>query len=975
MRSPFLSLIFFLAAFPALAESEAGEGNEARLIKDPRQLTFAGKRAGEGYFNADGTKMIFQSEREADNPFYQIYLLDLETGDTNRISPGHGKTTCAWIHPDGTKVMFASTHEDPEAKSDQKNEFRERLSGKARKYSWDYDKDFEIYESGKDGSNMVNLTNAPGYDAEGCYSPDGTKIVFASNRTGFDEDLDEELKAEFERNAAVMNDIYIMDSDGSNVKRLTTTIGYVGGPFFSADGKKICWRRFDRKGATAEIFTMNIDGSDQRQLTGLGAMSWAPYFHPSGDYLIFATNLQGFANFELYLVDAAGQKEPVRVTETEGFDGLPVFSPDGKTISWTSNRTPKKQSQIFMGSWDHELALELLANSPTRESGAGEVGIAANGAVDEASLKGFVEYLASPELKGRLTGTEGERQATEFASSVFRSMGLEPGGDDGTYFDEFEFTAGVDLGENNLLRLSGSDVEWKLNEDWRPLSFSELGTIEPSDVVFAGYGIEVPESTGEDGKKLGMYSSYFHLAVKDKWVMVFRFMPEDASPEVRRRFARHSSLRYKAMTARQKGARGLIIVTGPEAEARSRLVPLGYDASMSGSGLAAISVSDEVASQMLKAAGIEESLGDLQKQLDGGEMAQGFPLGELQVEANIDIVQEKATGRNVLARLKAEGSAEPPLVIGAHIDHLGVGYGRGSRANEDEEGIHYGADDNASGVAGVFEIADYLKGQVDAGKVDLKRDVIFACWSGEELGLLGASHWVGEYAEKHGSEEGKLTGKLSACLNMDMIGRLEKSLVLQGVGSSDYWAPEIEKRNVVAGLPLVLSEDTFISTDATAFYVRGVPILNAFTGAHDDYHTPRDTPDKLDYEDMEKVVKLMALVARGLVSTEEEPALREQENPNDRPRAGLRAYLGTVPDYAQSDVEGVKLSGVGKNGPAEKAGVKGGDIIKTLAGKEVKNIYDYTYVIEALKIGEEIDMEVERGGELLEMKITPESRQ
>ncbi|MEM0897825.1 MAG: M28 family peptidase [Verrucomicrobiota bacterium] len=974
MRSPFLSLIFFLSAFPALAESEAGEGNEARLIKDPRQLTFAGTRAGEGYFNADGSKMIFQSERETDNPFYQIYLLDLETGDMNRISPGHGKTTCAWIHPDGTKVMFASTHEDPEAKSDQANEFRERLSGKARKYSWDYDKDFEIYESGKDGSSIVNLTNAPGYDAEGCYSPDGTKIVFASNRAGFDEDLDAELKAEFERNPAVMNDIYIMDADGSNVKRLTTSIGYDGGPFFSADGGKICWRRFDRKGATAEIFTMNIDGTDQRQLTGLGAMSWAPYFHPSGDYLVFATNLQGFANFELYLVDAEGKKEPVRVSETEGFDGLPVFSPDGKTISWTSNRTPKKQSQIFIGRWNHDLALELLASAPNR-GGEDKIGIAANGAVDKASLKGFVEFLASEELQGRLTGTEGEVAATESAAAVFQRMGLEPAGDDDTYFDTFEFTAGVDLGEDNALRLAGESAGWKLNEDWRPLSFSELGPIAPSEVVFAGYGIEVPESTGEDGKKLGMYSSYFHLGVKDKWVMVFRFMPEDASPEQRRRFSRHSSLRYKAMTAREKGARGLIVVTGPRAKARSRLVPLGYDASMSGSGLAAISISDEVATRMLEAAGVEGSLEDLQKQLDAGEMAQGFPLEGVQLAANIDILQEKAKGRNVLARLKADGSAEPPLIIGAHIDHLGVGYGRGSRANEDEEGIHYGADDNASGVAGVFEIADYLSGQVEAGKLELKRDVIFACWSGEELGLLGSSHWVREFAKQHGSEDGKLTGKLSACLNMDMIGRLEKSLVLQGVGSSDYWAPEIEKRNVVAGLPLVLSEDTFISTDATAFYVRGVPILNAFTGAHDDYHTPRDTPDKLDYDDMEKVVKLMALVARGLASTEEEPALKEQENPNDRPRAGLRAYLGTVPDYAQSDVEGVKLSGVGKGGPAEKAGVQGGDIIKTLAGKDVKNIYDYTYVIEALKIGDEIDIEVERAGELLQMKITPESRQ
>ena len=975
MRLPFLSLLFPAVVALSSAASASTPSNEARLIQNARQLTFAGKRAGEGYFNADGTKMIFQSEREADNPFYQIYLLDLETGDTTRVSPGGGKTTCAWIHPGGEKVMFASTHDDPEAGTDQENEFKMRLSGKKRRYSWDYDKDYEIYEASVDGSGLKNLTNTLGYDAEGCYSPDGSRIVFSSNRSAYETKLEGELAEEFERNPSVMSEIYIMDADGSNVKRLTDEMGYDGGPFFNADGTKICWRRFDRKGATAEIFTMNSDGTGQKQLTSIGAMSWAPFFHPSGDYLIFATNIQGFANFELYLVDAAGKKEPVRVTETEGFDGLPAFSPDGKKLAWTSNRTPKKQSQIFLGDWNHEAALALLQSSPERSKGGDDPALEVNGKVDLGTMKTTVEFLASPELEGRLTGTQGGYRATEFAARSFEAMGLEPAGENGTWFDEFEFTAGIDLGTGNELLVEGLEVEPKLNEDWRPLSFSENGKIDPSGVVFAGYGLEVPEGVGEDGKKQPLYSSYFHLAVKDKWVMVFRFMPEDASPEMRRRYARYSNLRYKAMTARRKGARGLIVVTGPKAEAKQRLVPLGYDASMSGSGLAGISVSDELAERMLQAAGVKESLADMQAQLDTGEMAAGFTLEGIKVGATIDVLQEKATGRNVLARLKAGGGDEPPLVVGAHIDHLGVGYGPGSRADSDEKGIHYGADDNASGVAGVLEIADYLQGQVKAGKLSPKRDVIFACWSGEELGLLGASHWVREFAKDHGDEDGKLTGKIAACLNMDMIGRLEKSLVLQGVGSSDYWPPEVERRNVVVGLPLVLGEDNFVSTDATAFYVRGVPILNAFTGAHEDYHTPRDTPDKIKYEEMEKVVRLMALIARGLVSSEEEPRYVEQKRPNDRPRAGLRAYLGTVPDYAQSDIEGVKLSGVGKGGPADKAGIKGGDIIKSLAGKDVKNIYDYTYVIEALKIGEEIEIEIDRKGEQLKMKITPESRQ
>ena len=350
---------------PLVGEDDSA-GNEEVLLSGTRQLTFEGRRAGEGYFSSDGSKMVFQSEREEGNPFYQIYLMDLELGDIERVSPGMGKTTCAWIHPDGKRVLFASTHEDAQSEALQKAEFEERESGRARKYSWDYDEHYELYAFDSESGEYTNLTNTKGYDAEGAYSPDGSMIVFASNRQAYDGSMSEEDQKYFKLDKKFAMEIYVAGADGSNVKRLTEVDGYDGGPFFSADGRKICWRRFNRKGLSAEIFTMNIDGTEQTQLTRIGAMSWAPYFHPSGDYLIFATNKHGFDNFELYLVDAAGEKDPVRVTETAGFDGLPVFSPDGSQLSWTSNRTPQKQSQIFLANWNHEKALELLDAS--RES-------------------------------------------------------------------------------------------------------------------------------------------------------------------------------------------------------------------------------------------------------------------------------------------------------------------------------------------------------------------------------------------------------------------------------------------------------------------------------------------------------------------------------------------------------------------------------------------------------------------------------
>ena len=373
----------------------------------------------------------------------------------------------------------------------------------------------------------------------------------------------------------------------------------------------------------------------------------------------------------------------------------------------------------------------------------------------------------------------------------------------------------------------------------------------------------------------------------------------------------------------------------------------------------------------------KRSLKELQDKLDTGEMMAGVKLKDITLGGHIDIKQEKRMGRNVLAKMSSGRSDRAPVLIGAHIDHLGPKAGTTSRAGKDEqELIHFGADDNASGVAGVFEIAEYLADQKKAGKLKMKRDAIFALWSGEELGLLGSAHYVRKMAKDVlKNEDAKLTGKLSAALNMDMIGRLQKNAVLQGVGSSDFWQGEIERRNVPVGLPILTQEDTYLSTDATSFYLRGVPILSAFTGAHEDYHTPRDTADKIDLAGTQKITRFMGLVMRGLITGEEEPEFKEMARPEKQgARAGLRAYLGTIPDYSQGKIEGLKLSGVTKGAPADKAGIKAGDIIVKLAGKEVKNIYDYTYVIEALKIGTEVPVEVMRGDKRVNLKITPGSR-
>lgn len=340
---------------------------ERDFLTRVRRLTIEGKRAGEGYWSPDGKRLVFQSEREAGNPFYQIYVLDLSTGDTKRISNGLGKTTCAFFRPGSDEIEFASTHADPKSKQWQDDELAFRASGKERRYSWDYDPEMDIYAYSEKTGAMKRLTTARGYDAEGSYSPDGRWIVFASMRSAYDHALTAAEQKALAENPSNFAEIYTMRADGSEQKRLTTTFGYDGGPFFTQDGKKIVWRRFNEQGLIADIWTMNMDGSDQVQITSFESMSWAPYTQPSGDYFIFASNKLGFENFELFIVDAQGTKEPVRVTYTDGFDGLPVPSPDGKTLAWTSSRGGGSAGQLFLAQWNHEKALAALKSAPPRK--------------------------------------------------------------------------------------------------------------------------------------------------------------------------------------------------------------------------------------------------------------------------------------------------------------------------------------------------------------------------------------------------------------------------------------------------------------------------------------------------------------------------------------------------------------------------------------------------------------------------------
>lgn len=941
-----LGLFTFISIFSG-AQHFGAKPTETKspFIINPHQITFVGPRAGEGYFSADGEEMVFQSERYDGNPFYQIYKLNIKTGKTELISTGKGQTTCSWIHPSKKKIIYSSTHLDPEFEAKAKAEYALRQQP-TQKYSWSFDDQYDIFEKDLKTGALKNLTHTKGYDAESSYSPDGKWIAFASNRNAYNQKLSEEDQKHFDADNSYMMDIFIMKANGTGVKQLTEAKGYDGGPFFNADGTKITWRRFSPDGRSAEIYTMNVDGTEQKPITQLKSMSWAPFFHPSGKYLIFTTNLQGFSNFELYIVDTQGLKEPVRVTYEDGFDGLPVFSPDGKLMSWTK-RNAKGESQIYLAEWDHDAALQALdLQNPSLEA----KNLSTN--IETRDLKQYVHYLTAKSFKGRATGSPQEKIYTEKFAELFKKWGLSPAPGTQDYINSFDFLSDVKLAGNNELKLD--DTALVLGKDWNPISYSQSGQLEALPVVFAGYGMVAPAT-----EKFPEYNSYKGLDVKDKWVLVFRDIPNDVANEYRYHLNFYSRIQHKVTVAKNLGAKGLIIVSGPRSAYKQKLPRFQFEGSLSDSSLFIINIDDPVGEAIVKRSG--RTLEELQKQLDDGAFVEGFAIPNLKVSTKVAIEQQHAIGKNTIAIIQIKG-AKDTLVIGAHGDHLGLGLPGVSLATaEMTDRIHYGADDNASGVATVLELAQYFSQH----KNQLKSNLIFAIWSGEELGNLGSKNYLQSLKKKN------LALNEKAYINLDMVGRLREHLYIQGLGSSIEWKPIVERLAVNTSFNLVPQEDPYLPTDAMSFYVEDkTPVISLFTGSHLEYHTPLDTEAKINFDGMLKIAEF----TKSLVLNLNEEKLRYhavESNKKNQEGRRFKIYLGTIPDYSQEGIKGVKISGTSQKSPAETAGLKPNDIIIELGGQKIENLYDFTYALQMVKAGAETEIKVFRNQKEVSFKITP----
>lgn len=564
-----------------------------------------------------------------------------------------------------------------------------------------------------------------------------------------------------------------------------------------------------------------------------------------------------------------------------------------------------------------------------------------------SNLQAHVRYLASPELEGRLAIAPGSHKAADYIARMFKEYGLEPKGTDG-YFQDFEMTIGFQPTKETWLELKPRRGRaWRAPADAiRPLNLTANAQAS-GEVVFVGYGISAPEQG---------YDDYAGVEVKGKIVAFLRGMPNwGADKQIPRAVA---SLSQKVRVAAEKGAVGVLVLNTPD---NDRLLPLGGRGRMTRPvEIPVLNVNLATANRLLQPTRL--NVADAIEKIQTTRQPISQPIPNLRVEMSAGIEPRKGIARNVIGFLPGSDPAkrEEIIVIGAHYDHIGFGE-VGSLAPEPGD-IHHGADDNASGTAGLLELARMLS----ADRAKLPRSVLFIAFSGEEEGLVGSAHFVRNPTVP--------VEQIVAMLNLDMIGRMTNDrLSVSGIGSSPQWEELIKAANS-EGLTLSLSQSATGGSDHTSFFLRNIPVLFFFTGMHPDYHRPSDTWEKINYEGQVKVVQMVYRVATALAQREERIAFsRPQQQQQAQPpaRRGGRVRLGIIPDYTVQDDKGVLLQGVSPGSPAEKAGLKAGDRIVAINGKRVQNIEQMMSLYAELEPGKPAEITIVRDGQEIKVQIVP----
>lgn len=562
-----------------------------------------------------------------------------------------------------------------------------------------------------------------------------------------------------------------------------------------------------------------------------------------------------------------------------------------------------------------------------------------------------VKELASPEMEGRGAGTRGLDRAEHLIEKRYRELRLEPAGIHG-YAQPFSVITGARLKSDNhcAIRIADKKHELKIEQDFVPFSFSSSGQVA-APLVFVGYGVTAEEFH---------YDDYAGLDVKDKIVVVLRYEPSNLSAHGQ---TQHSQLITKAINARNHGAKALIIVNGKLGDGEEDLLTrFGSVSGPENTGIVMIQVKNSIADGWFQAAG--KNLKDIQDSINAHTNPASFDFPVmLHVAMNIDIETTRATVNNVLAWLP--GQTDEYVIIGAHYDHLGRG-NFDSLAPSQIGQIHPGADDNASGTAGVLELARLLA--PESGK--LKRSILFMDYAGEELGLLGSAEWV--------TEPTRPLAKAVAMINMDMIGRIKDDKVyIGGVGTGSTFKIVLDQAEKDAPFKFEASPGGYSSSDHTSFVTKKIPVLFFFSGLHSDYHKPSDTWDKINGASAAKLLDVVENIAIQLANTDQPPTF--QVVAEERPLGGVAGgggygpYFGSVPDFGQVE-NGVKFSDVRPNSPAAKAGFKPGDILVQFGDKPIKNLYDFTDALRRSKVGDVVEVKVMREGQPVTASVKLEQR-
>ena len=577
-----------------------------------------------------------------------------------------------------------------------------------------------------------------------------------------------------------------------------------------------------------------------------------------------------------------------------------------------------------------------------RQIGPGDIGAEE---ISSDDIMKHIRFLADDKRAGRYPGTRESRDVISYLINHLKSYGIQPGGESGSFKQTFSILDSVKLGENNSLTINSKPMN--LKEDYVPLWFSGNAALS-SDIIFAGYGFNILTDSL-------VWNDYKDIDVEGKWVMVMRHSPERDNPHSI--YAPHSDLHKKMIEARDRGAAGVLFISQIE---DTTLIPFRYIPGYSKSGIPAIHLSNRVADDILKNVGTSRKI--IQNKMNRDLETISIDIPNVNISSNIELKNIYSRAANVIGQIISRNHRyrDEYIVIGAHFDHLGYGGPGSGSLKPDTSAVHNGANDNASGTAGLLELAQILQ----ANRQLLKRSILLIGFDAEEKGLIGSKYFI--------SNPTIQKNNIVTMINMDMIGKMKDStLIIGGVGTSPTFEPLLDSLSKLSNLKLEYDQAGYGPSDHASFYAEDIPVLFFFTGDYSNkYHLPEDDWEDINAPGEKQILDIIYKSVIELSRDQTRPAFRIA-GPKTRTvqRKNKQVKMGILPYYGGT-IEGLKVDKIyDPNGAAAKAGIKSGDIIKSINKKPIKDIYEYMKRMEEIRPGQSIPVDIKRDGKIIMLTV------